>query len=452
MIASQAPVHPAVRASRVLRVDLVSLAWALLVFTIGLWAVRGGVDLLAHPSGQWWRIGASLSGMLATLCGVYGLLLTARLRWMERAAGLDRLFVWHRISGDAMGVVLVVHVLTSVLAEQKLRGGIKNSILDMTGREPYMALATVGTALVGIVIITSLRAVRQRLSYETWYFIHLTVYFGLALSLAHQLTLGSTLTGSLALQATWTTLVSLAFATALFGRWWKLLQSVARPLRVAAIQRETDNTVSIVLGGKNARNLRGEAGQFVVLRVLRERQWWKANPFSLSAAPDGTSLRVTVKERGDASSALSKVRIGDRIAVEGPYGVQTVSVFEGKRPVFIAGGIGIAPVCAILQALPMETRPLVLLRARRVEDIALLDEITALAERLGGGVRTLLGPTASLRGRDPFSATALRGAIGDTSCVAAHVCGPPSLLRAASSGLRAAGLQRHDIHMELPWW
>lgn len=428
------------------------MAWAMLVFTAGLWAVRGGWDLLVHPSGQWWRIGASLSGMLATLCGVYGLLLTARLRWMERAAGLDRLFVWHRISGDTMGVLLVLHVITSVLAEQELRGGIKNSILDMTGREPYMALATVGTALVGIVIITSLRAVRQRLSYETWYFIHLTVYFGLALSLAHQLTLGSTLAGNLALQATWTTLVSLAFATALFGRWWKLIRSVARPLRVTSVHRETDNAVSITIGGKNARNLRGEAGQFVVLRLLREHQWWKANPFSLSAAPNGTSLRVTVKERGDASSALSKVRIGDRIAVEGPYGVQTAASFEGKRPLFIAGGIGIAPVCAILQTLPSRSQPLVLLRARRAEDIALLDEITVLTERLGGKVRTLLGPTASLSGRDPFSANALRGVIGNTNNVVAHVCGPPSLLRSASSGLRAAGLQRHDIHMELPWW
>ena len=440
------------RNHRLLRTDLTAIAWAMLVFTVGLWAVRGGWDLLAHPSGQWWRIGASLSGMLATLCGVYGLLLTARLRWMERAAGLDRLFVWHRISGDTMGVLLVLHVITSVLAEQELRGGIKNAILDMTGREPYMALATVGTALVGIVIITSLRAVRQRLSYETWYFIHVTVYFGLALSLAHQLTLGSTLAGNLALQATWTTLVSLAFATALFGRWWKLIRSVARPLRVTSVHCETDNAVSITIGGKNARNLRGEAGQFVVLRLLRERQWWKANPFSLSAAPIGQSLRITVKERGDASSALAKVRIGDRIAVEGPFGVQTPSLFADRRPVFVAGGIGIAPVCALLQVLPAHSKPLVLLRARRVEDIALLGEITVLTERLGGTLHTLLGPTASLRGQDPFSAHSLRAVIGSTDDVAAHVCGPPSLLRSAASGLRAAGVNRNDIHMELPWW
>ena len=52
-----------------------------------------------------------------------------------------------------------------------------------------MALATVGTALIAVVTITSLRAVRRRLAYETWYFLHLLAYAGFALAFGHEIAL-----------------------------------------------------------------------------------------------------------------------------------------------------------------------------------------------------------------------------------------------------------------------
>lgn len=38
-----------------------------------------------------------------------------------------------------------------------------------------------------------------------------------------------------------------------------------------------------------------QAGQFFLWRFLTRDRWWQANPFSLSAAPDGTQLRLTAK-------------------------------------------------------------------------------------------------------------------------------------------------------------
>lgn len=35
--------------------------------------------------------------------------------------------------------------------------------------------------------------------------------------------------------------------------------------------------------------------QFFLWRFLTRDRWWQANPFSLSAAPDGTQLRLTAK-------------------------------------------------------------------------------------------------------------------------------------------------------------
>ena len=52
--------------------------------------------------------------------------------------------------------------------------------------------------------------------------------------------------------------------------------------------------------------LRVEAGQFFTWRFLAGPGWTRANPYSLSAAPDGRSLRITVKAVGDGSAALRR--------------------------------------------------------------------------------------------------------------------------------------------------
>ena len=67
-------------------------------------------------------------------------------------------------------------------------------------------------------------------------------------------------------------------------------------------------------------------------------------------------------------------------------------------------------------------------------------------------MRTLVGPSASLAVKDPFSARRLRLAVPDLRERVAIVCGPERLLWAARAGLREAGVHTDDIHFEHPWW
>ena len=432
--------------------DLVIVIVAIFAIVTAAWAMTGGWNQLSNGWSHAWRAAASLTGLYTSLFGMVGLTLSARLKTMERAIGLDRLLIWHRIAGDTMGLLLAVHIFTAIPAEMPVRGGFINTVLDFTGREPYMALTAIGSALVAVVVVLSLKDIRNKVSYETWYFVHLTVYFGLAASFSHQITLGSMLSNDRYVRLVWVGSSVAIFATALFGRWWKVFGSVARPLHVRAVNKETDDTVSVLLGGRNVLRLRGDAGQFVMIRSLVRGQWWKTNPYSLSAVPTTAGLRVTIKDRGDASSATRHLRVGDRVAVEGPYGVTTPEIFGDKRPLFIAGGVGVTPVCALLQRLPSDSRPTVLLRARHENEVAHLAEIRALAARCGGEVFVLSGRTAALKGKDPFSAKSLSRAVPELSSCVAVVCGPTALMFAARKGLREAGLSKDDIHMEMPWW
>ncbi len=439
------------RANGVLATDLMAVLGGFTVVLLGLWVEHGGLKLLSSGWADFWTALTQVSGLLASGIGLVGLALVARPRSVERRYGLDRLFVWHRVLGETMAVLVGVHVFVGV-AEWTASGTIMEAISDLTGREPYMAGATVGAALVGLVTVSSLRSIRRRLSYETWYFVHLLAYVGLALSFAHTIVLGGDLSNDRLARWVWVAAhvgVGLWLA---WGRWGHLVGAFTRPLRIAEVRPLNDDTAELRLDGPGLRHVRGDAGQFAILRPLSPRLWWQGHPYSLSSAPDTTGLRFTVKRRGDASGTLLELPVGTRVAVEGPYGSCTPEVIGDRKPMFVVGGVGVAPVRALLQRLPGGSQPVVLYRAHRPEDLVHLDELHALCRDRGGVVHTLVGPTAKLATKDPFSAPVLLRAVPDLAERVAVLCGPERLLVAARAGMRAAGIPDDRIHYERVWW
>ena len=104
------------------------------------------------------------------------------------------------------------------------------------------------------------------------------------------------------------------------------------------------------------------AGQFLNWRFLTGPGWTRAHPYSLSAAPDGRSLRITVKTLGDGSALVRSLRPGTRAIVEGPYGRLTERPRTRPRVAFIGAGVGITPLRALAEALPYAPGDAVLLQ------------------------------------------------------------------------------------------
>src|SRR5690606_11895419 len=111
------------------------------------------------------------------------------------------------------------------------------------------------------------------------------------------------------------------------------------------------------------------------------------HPFSLCCAPQADGrIQFTIKQLGDFTRTLQQVPVGARAWVDGPYGVFSID----RQPaapgyIFFGGGIGIAPMFAMLQALAErgDTRPHVLFAAHsRFDRIPRRDELVALAQRL----------------------------------------------------------------------
>ena len=439
------------RPSRLIDTDLAAALTVFAVCIVGLWIRHGGIAALSNGWIDGWASLSRLTGLLASAFAVLGVVLAGRPASLERLYGMDRLFVWHRVLGDVMGILLALHVATGT-AGWIAHSGLSKTLGDLIGGEPYMGLATVGSIIVGLVVVSSLKSLRRRISYETWYLVHLSVYFGFAVSYGHQIVLGTDMSDDQVARWFWAALHIAAVGVVVWGRWGRLVVSCLRPLRVVESRQVAPGVTALSLGGANIGRFRAASGQFAYLRPMRRGMWFKSHPFSLSAAPTRGAMRFTIKDLGTGSAATMGLPVGSRVAVEGPYGVTTSDVFHERKALFIIGGVGVTPARAMLEDLPRGSDPIVLYRARKPSELVHVDELRALTERIGGQVLTLVGPTSALADRDPFGPARLTSLIPQLTDRIAVVCGPERLVHAARAGLRAAGMPDQQIHYERVWW
>jgi ferredoxin-NADP reductase len=202
--------------------------------------------------------------------------------------------------------------------------------------------------------------------------------------------------------------------------------------------------VSVYIGGSRLDELAAEPGQFFRWRFLDRSHWWSSHPYSLSAAPSADVLRITVKDLGDHSRGLARLRPGTRVIAEGPYGA-FMAGGSAQGAVLVAGGVGITPLRAMFATLP---GPVTLIyRASSEQDLVFREELDSIAAARGARVHYLTGSRAELGG-DPLSPSVLRSLVPGLANAEAYVCGPPGMAATAVEALQAAGVPKRHIHHE----
>ena len=224
-----------------------------------------------------------------------------------------------------------------------------------------------------------------------------------------------------------------------------LVAAFRHRLHVAEVTAEGGGVVSLRITGRRLDRLRAQPGQFFLWRFLAPHAWGTAHPFSLSAAPDGQSLRITVKGLGDHSSRIAEIEPGTRVLAEGPFGVFTNARRCSDRAVLIAGGIGITPIRALLES--MHGDVIVLYRVVREEDVIFRDELAALAEANGTVVRYIVGDHRA-EGRDLLAPAHLLELVPDLVERDVFLCGPPAMAAFIRKSVRAARVPRRQVHAE----
>ncbi|WP_432876125.1 ferredoxin reductase family protein [Kribbella sp. CA-245084] len=460
MTESPAAVLPGRRAnvdSTVRTVAFVTL-WLSLLLVTYWWVAGGGVQELAG-----WATGLTslgrLTGLLAAALLLAQVILMARVPVLEAAYGQDRLARIHRLTGFTSFNLMLVHLvlITWGYAAGEL-GKTPAMLWDLTVDYPGMLLAVAGTAGLCLSVLTSVKAARRRLRYESWHLLHLYAYLGVGLALPHQLWTGQEFLSSTSRTVFWWTAWAVAAAAILVFRIAAAIWRNARHrLRVTAVVPEGDRVVSVYVAGRHLDQLRTEAGQFFSWRFLGRPGWTRANPYSLSAAPDGRHLRITVQEAGDGSAALRGVRPGTRVLVEGPFGRLSARARTERRIALIGAGVGITPLRALAEGLDYAPGDAVLIQ-RYTEHQLFRNELQALHHQRGLSLLTLPGHR-----RSPDSwfgpvpgelddLQALRYWIPDIADRDVYLCGPDAWTQLVTQTLDAAGLPAERLHLETFKW
>jgi predicted ferric reductase len=378
------------------------------------------------------------------------LLLIARLAVLDRSIGMDRLTTWHRWTGFILFWLVLLHPTFVLLGYARLdRLSPVAEIPALAGQTPVL-LGMIAAGLVVLIAGSSVRAARRRLSYETWHTAHLLTYAVLTLGIIHQVYEGSAFKTNVLTQLYWWGLWAFAVGALLTGRLIVPLARNARHrLRVAAVVPESADVVSVHVTGRHLDRLPARAGQFFLWRFPGHNRWWQVNPFSLSAAPDGRSLRLTAKGIGVTSAGLRGLRAGSRVFAEGPYGAFTAAQRTRESTVLIAGGIGVTPIRALLEDEHLTGDVVVLYRVPTRADAVLLGELKNLTTVRGARLHLLTGRTgAGSPPNQPFSPPGLVALVPDVTERDVFVCGPAAMTAAVIRSLRELRVPTAQIHAE----
>lgn len=430
--------------------DLCLIAFAIALLVVGMWVRHGQLANLTNGGAVLSALG-QLTALLGTYSALVQVVLMSRSPWIDQLYGIDRIAGWHRWLGFTTLYLICAHVGFTTAGYAVSNG---QSFLSETSTflrtYPFVLMAYIATALFVLIAVASVRAARRRLSHETWHFIHLYIYLAIVLSFPHQLAVGTDFERDPVAVGFWVALyvvaglLVLAFRVILPAR-----MTLRHQLHISLITEEAPGVISIYITGRDLNLLPMRAGQFFKFRFIARGFWWRVHPFSLSAAPNGQYIRITVKAVGDFTTAMRTLTPGTRVLVEGPYGIFTSVRRRLPRVVLIAGGIGITPLRALLEEMPQRKNAIILIyRASSPEDLVFRAELDQLMKDRGGVIHYIVGRRGKEVPLEPLAARVLHVLVPDLRERDVFICGPPDMLHGVGQSLRELSVPAPQIHRE----
>lgn len=445
-------------ALRRLRADLLGVVgWASVATAVAIQLADHGLSGWGTLAGAAQELGVA-TGLVAADLMVLSFLLAARVPFVDRAIGQDQALQRHGGLGSWVFALVLAHGLFTTIAYALAdRVTLWHEAVSLWRVDDW-ALAVVSAGLLVAVTVSSIvLSVRRRLPQELWHAVHLATYAALVLSIPHQFSMSDLFRHNFA-RWYWIGLYAVtAFCLLCFRVLYPLATSLEHRLVVEHVERQGTDAVTITMTGRHLDRLDVRAGQFFHWRFLTPSLWWHQHPFSLSAAPDGTSLRITVRTLGRGTAQLvATVKSGDRVAVQGPYGLFSTATRTRDALVLIGAGAGIGPIVSLLQeADTVPGRALVVLRASTPDDLLHHAEVHDECARRGIPLVTLVGH------RGPGSRWLPAGMAGPTGLrtwapwlgdADLYVCGPDAWADEVVAEAHAEGLATEQVHIERFTW
>lgn len=388
------------------------------------------------------------AGLAAAALLMLQFTLSARLKVLDRAVGVDRLMRVHRLLGPTAVCLALLHPLLVYASET-------HSAEALSWRQWPQMLGAFTLLLLTASLSTTWGKSFLQLRYESWRWIHRVAFAAVAIIVVHAAMLGSDL------QAAWSRSLWLgaAFAYGALFLWAKVAKPCRlrqRPFHVRAVTRLCHNVWEVRVRPQNPPLFAYQPGQFAFLGLHRAEGPNEQHPFTISSSPTSRDeLIFTIKASGDFTSTIGRTRPNDGATVDGPYGrFSYLSWPDADSLILIAGGVGITPILSGLRHI-RDTggdKPITLIWANRTRrDIFLRAELDEIRQAVSGlVVHHLLSDEPDYDGPRGYLNRALLARLLPDVPPHAHVmlCGPPPMMDAVSKALRQLGMRPGRIHTE----
>lgn len=414
--------------------------------------------LLVGPTpaggGFWWDFAMALGFAGLAMMGVQ-FFLTARFKRASAPFGIDLIYYFHRYLALVAAAALLAHYLILRLDNPAALGSA-----DPRLAPAHMSAGRLALLIFILLIATSLARRALRLDYDWWRITHaLFATVSVALALWHIVGSGRYLASPWK-QALW--LAYGGFWIALIGyvRLWRPWRIARTPWRVAEVRPERGRVWTLALEPPRGRALRFAPGQFAWLTARASPFALREHPFSIASSAAGTArVEFSIKELGDFTRTIKGLRRGEPVYLDGPYGAFSSDRHPGAPGyVFIAGGIGAAPVLSMLRTAAdrKDRRPHVFFYGNRVWDrVAFREELERLGKRLElKTVHVLREGAAPAGGESGFVTREVleRHLPPQRDRLEYFVCGPTPMTRSLEASLAALGVPSGRVHSEIFDW
>jgi predicted ferric reductase len=402
-------------------------------------------------SGFWWDFSMALGFAAMAILGLQ-FLLTARFRRASAPFGIDIIYYFHRFLALIALTLIFIHFLIIRIDNAEALG-----VINPLQAPWFMSAGRAALILFALLIITSLWRKPLRIHYEQWRILHI----GLAvtaflLALGHIEGVGYYINAP-AKRWLWSGYTLFWLLLIIYIRLFKPWQMYNKPYRVAEVRQERGNSWTLALEPDGHEGLCFKPGQFAWL-TLRTSPWHlNEHPFSFSSsATRRDRLEFTIKELGDFTRTIKKTRVGEIAYLDGPYGILSVDrTPDAAGFVFIAGGVGAAPIVSMLRSLAdrYEHRPLWFIYGNnRWQDVTFREELEILKQRLDLRlVHVLAEPPPNWEGETGFitQELLLKRLPHNAPKYEYFLCGPKPMSDTVQQGLHAMHVPLSQLHFEL---
>ena len=383
-------------------------------------------------------------GQLAALIGMTMFALTfvlsTRIKLFEDIfGGLDKVYIVHAVLGGTALTLLLFHPILLVL---------KFIPQDINLAAQYLWFSNFWSvnfgifALLGLILLLFITFF-TKIKYNKWKFTHEFLGLIFMFAILHIFMVRNVASRDYIFKGYYV-FAAIVSIIGLFAFFYSLfLKSRSKALfTVKSINRHNKMVHDIVLTPKY-KPIEYRSGQFIFLRFLSISN--EAHPFSVTSKSNSTEIRVVIKNLGDYTSKLNKVKVGEAAIIEGPYGRFNHIGSKDADQVWLAGGIGITPFIGMAKELKasMKNKIELYYSVKTPSDFVSLDDFQNIESKTGGKFRIIPWVTKE---KGHIDIKKILGKNIDNKEF--YLCGPGGFKNALSASLLALGVSKTKIYME----